>query len=157
MLFEKALKAVLNWEGDYTNDPRDPGGETRYGISKRAYPDLNIWLLTVEEAANIYRADYWEKCQCDKFADPVAILLFDTAVNMGNDAAAKMLQSVVGVKVDGIIGPKTIHGVNMADPVWVVRELAAARMLRYSKMKNWDVYGTGWTRRLFDVALHAIK
>jgi hypothetical protein len=59
--FERAVAFVLRHEGGYVNDPRDPGGETKYGISKRAYPRLDIKGLTEADAKEIYRRDYWEK------------------------------------------------------------------------------------------------
>lgn len=88
---EKALEFVLIWEvgprpkieGGYTNDPDDPGGETKWGISKRAYPDLDIANLTLEDAIEIYRKDYWNPCNCDNLDWPLACAVFDTAVNCG--------------------------------------------------------------------------
>ena len=50
MTFDEAFDTLIGHEGGYSNDPRDPGGETRYGISKRAYPDVNIATLTLEQA-----------------------------------------------------------------------------------------------------------
>ncbi len=85
--FERALKLVLDHEGGYVNDPDDPGGETKYGISKRAYPSLDIKNLTVEQAAGIYWRDYWDACSCDQLAYPMDITVFDTAVNCGCGAA----------------------------------------------------------------------
>lgn len=62
--FEKAVAFVLRHEGGYTNDNRDPGGETKFGISKRAYPSLDIKNLTEEQAKVIYRRDYWDRAGC---------------------------------------------------------------------------------------------
>jgi lysozyme family protein len=158
MVFEKALKIVLSWEAGYVNDPHDPGGETKYGICKRQYPEIDIANLTIEKAAEIYKRDYWNKCSCDSFEEPVAILLFDTAVNMGVVSAITMLQTITGgIDVDGVIGPKTIHVVNMTDQVKIVREFASARFRRYTQMDGWEYYGKGWTRRLVDVVIKAVS
>ena len=81
--FERSLKFVLDHEGGYVNDLDDPGGETNYGISKRAYPSLDIKNLTVEQAAGIYWRDYWDACSCDKLVYPIDCYVFDTAVNCG--------------------------------------------------------------------------
>ncbi len=59
--FEKAMTFIFKWEGGYVNDGNDPGGETNFGISKRAYPNLDIKNLTKDEAKQIYYRDYWEK------------------------------------------------------------------------------------------------
>ncbi len=88
---ERALDFVLKWEGGYVNDPKDPGGETKYGISKRAFPMLDIKDLTRGEAADIYRHEYWEKAGCDGLSWPMNMVVFDTAVNLGVGRALDML------------------------------------------------------------------
>ncbi|MBI5236243.1 MAG: hypothetical protein HY886_08345 [Deltaproteobacteria bacterium] len=85
--FDRAIAFVLKWEGGYVNDPRDPGGETKYGISKRAYPMLNIKDLELEDAKTIYKKDYWLKAGCGKLEWPLSLVHFDTAVNMGHSRA----------------------------------------------------------------------
>lgn len=84
-LFKLAFTFSLRWEGGdkYTNDPVDPGGETKYGISKRAYPDVDIKSLTLAEAEQIYYNDYWLKAGCDTMDKDLAIVVFDAAVNCG--------------------------------------------------------------------------
>ena len=82
-----AFIAIWEWgtrkDGGYTNDPVDPGGETKWGISKRAYPDIDIKSLTKEEALIIYEKDYWLKIGADKMEKRMAIACFDSAVNCG--------------------------------------------------------------------------
>lgn len=73
------------------NDPEDPGGETKYGISKRAYPRLDIKNLTLEDASAIYKRDYWNAAGCDDLDDSLALVVFDTAVNCGVGRAKKWL------------------------------------------------------------------
>ena len=87
--FDRAVVFVLRHEGVYVNDPRDPGGETKYGISKRAYPMLNIKDLSVEDAKLIYEKDYWLKAGCNKLQWPLNLVHFDTAVNMGYGRATE--------------------------------------------------------------------
>lgn len=81
--FEKAVAFVLKHEGGYINDPRDPGGETKYGISKRAYPALDIKNLTEEQAKAIYRLDYWDRGGCNSLDWPLCFVHFDSCVNLG--------------------------------------------------------------------------
>ena len=85
--FERALEFVLRWEGGYSNDPRDPGGETNFGISKRAYPRENIHDMTRKRAAELYKRDYWEPAGCEALPYPAALAVFDTAVNCGTVSA----------------------------------------------------------------------
>lgn len=81
--FRKALAFVLKWEGGYVNDPTDVGGETKWGISKRAHPKEDIALMTPERAARIYADEYWTACACDNIPHPKNVAVFDTAVNCG--------------------------------------------------------------------------
>jgi lysozyme family protein len=117
--FLKIVNITINNEGEYSNDPRDPGGETKYGISKRSYPHLDIKNLTREEAIEIYRDDFWNKHPFAKIKDfNICQKFFDIAVNMGYTQAAKLLQRAQGdVKVDGIMGTISIGEVNASNPV----------------------------------------
>src|SRR5512137_1244197 len=92
--FEKALAFVLgpNIEGGYSFDPDDPGGETKYGISKRTYPLYNIKNLTLADAKWLYKRDYWDKCDCDGMDWPFDIILFDSAVQHGVAKASLLCQ-----------------------------------------------------------------
>lgn len=111
--FEKFIPIILKHEGGYVNDPNDKGGETKYGISKRAYPNLDIKNLTVDDAKKIYLKNYYNKLSCDLFADELlALHLFDMGVNTGVSRAAKRLQIIIGVHPDGIIGKQTIQEAN---------------------------------------------
>lgn len=77
------MEFLLKWEGGYVNDPKDPGGETKYGISKKAYPDEDIKNLSPERALQIYASDYWDKAGCDAVPYPLNVVVFDSAVNCG--------------------------------------------------------------------------
>lgn len=81
--FRRALQFTLSWEGGYVNDPDDPGGETKWGISKRSYPHLDIKNLSPEEALEIYHRDYWTSTNCDSYSLPNALVIFDSAVTCG--------------------------------------------------------------------------
>ena len=89
--FERALAFTLSWEGGYSLDKDDPGGETKYGISKRAYPNLDIKNLTTKQAAEIYRKDYWTPAGCDALPDKLGMCHFDAAVNHGLHRAQAFL------------------------------------------------------------------
>ena len=117
--FDSAFKRLLIFEGGYVLDELDSGGETKYGISKRSYPHVNIKALTKKQAKEIYRTDWGEKYKYDKMANmcegnysEIAIRLFILAVNIGPKNAHKVLQrSLIAtgeeLDVDGIIGEHT--------------------------------------------------
>jgi lysozyme family protein len=90
MKFEEAVQFILLKEGGYVNDPNDPGGETNFGISKRAYPNEDIKNMTKERAIEIYRKDYWNELNLDNVTFPMKLVMFDTAVNMGVTASKQL-------------------------------------------------------------------
>jgi lysozyme family protein len=111
--FVKSIELVLQHEGGYVNDPLDAGGETNFGISKRAYPNLDIRNLTVDQAKHIYFNDYWNPIRGDLIVtNELAYHVFDMAVNAGTGAAARLLQRIVGTTDDGVIGPVTLKAID---------------------------------------------
>lgn len=151
--FDSALRVVLANEGGYSNNPSDPGGETNYGICKRDYPNMDIKNLTVEQAGIIYRAQYWDKIKGDSLPYPLALFVFDAAVNQGVDAAIKMLQKAVGVVQDGILGTQTLDAIHHADQKYLSAKFMATRAMRYIGTRNFDQFGTGWMTRLFTTTM----
>lgn len=154
MNWDEAFKRVIGFEGDYVNHPSDPGGETKFGISKRAYPDLNIRDLTLEDAKTIYKRDYWDKLRLDELPDNIRYPLFDTAVNSGIGTAVKLLQRACFVMDDGALGPKTIQAANTTKDL--AARYAVARLLFLSDLKPFDTFGRGWTRRVAQVLLDSL-
>lgn len=92
--FDSCIGFVLAAEGGYVNDKYDSGGETKYGISKKSYSDVDIRNLTLDEAKAIYKKDYWDACGCDSLKEPLDIVVFDTAVNMGVGRAKEFLTKI---------------------------------------------------------------
>jgi lysozyme family protein len=155
MSFDRAVAHVLAWEGGTVNDPRDRGGLTRYGISRLAYPDLDITHLTEADARAIYKRDYWNKLQCDSLPEQVAFALFDCAVNVGVEQATKILQRALGIRADGVLGPETMRAAKSPDTVKVVRDFTLERMQFYMSLSTYSVFGKGWLRRSIDTAMRA--
>ncbi len=77
MTFEQAVKIILEKEGGYVNHPKDPGGETKFGITKKFYPNVDIKNLTIEKAAEIYRKEYWGKIQAELMPSYLRLIAFD--------------------------------------------------------------------------------
>lgn len=116
--WDKSIEFVLKMEGGSSpeNVPDDSGGWTKFGISQKAYPMLDIKNLTLDEARAIYMKDYWVPCGGDDLPWPLSISTFDCAVNMGVKTSIRMLQMALEVDVDGIIGEKTITAAKQATP-----------------------------------------
>ena len=152
--FNRALEKTLKWEGGYVDDPQDPGGETRYGISKRSYPALDIERLTLLQARAIYREDFWEKPGFEKVENfELACKLFDLGVNMGAWRAVRMLQDAANLFgadliVDGYIGPKTLTFINgYRHPQaleMALKIMAGNHYIRQNKPR----FIAGWLKRL---------
>lgn len=156
MTFEQAVEVVLKHEGGYVFHPKDPGGETNFGISKRAYPYLKIKELTRDDAIEIYRSDYWNRIGIDQLPSEIRLMVFDTAVNMGPARAIGFLQAVVGAKVDGNFGPETLRQVLEFDPLQILHKYALRRLDTYATLSTFNTFGVGWTRRLLDVSLRSV-
>lgn len=155
--FENSVNFTLKWEGGYVNDPKDAGGETKYGISKRAYPNVDIKSLTLDAAKAIYKRDYWDAVSGDLLPVGVDTFVFDSAVNSGTTTAKKWLQAALGVKVDGVIGPKTLEAVKKADSKQLVINLGQQRMNFLRSLSSWKFYGAGWTNRVSDLIKFCLK
>jgi len=151
--FENVIKKVLVNEGGYVNDPKDSGGETKFGITKRTYPNVDIKNLTIAEAEAIYKRDFWDRLKGDDIAsDDVAYEIFDTAVNMGVRTSSKLAQMVIGAYPDGIIGQKTLEELNGADVELFVAKFKLSKVARYTYLakkypKNRKFF-FGWINRV---------
>ncbi len=149
-LFEQAVGFVLKdeIEGGYVNDPRDPGGETNFGIAKKYHPKVNIKNLTRAGAVAIYKAQYWDPINGDDLPPKLAVAAFDCAVNQGVSIARKMIQRAAGVTADGVIGPVTLAAVQKADQDALVLELLGWRLRRYAFTNNSATFMRGWANRI---------
>lgn len=155
MNFDVAINRVLSSEGGYVNNPADPGGETKWGISKRSYPMLDIATLTREDAIEIYKHDFWVAGQMDKMPDAVAFNALDFAVNSGIQTALRKLQEAIGVADDGHIGPVTMAAMQAMAPHDLAVKYIAARLKFMAKLKAWDTFGRGWANRIADNLLYS--
>jgi len=123
--FDSAFEIVVGIEGNYSDDPKDPGGETKYGISKRAHPSLDIANLTLEDAKAIYKREYWDVLGLDNEPWYVQLMLFDMSVNQGQNLTRSLRARYP----------------NFPD-------LAVARVDHYWTDPNFSRFGHGWLRRV---------
>ena len=155
--FTKIIDVVLKHEGGYVNDPDDPGGETNFGISKKAYPDLDIANLNEFQAKEIYYNDYWKRNKLDIVPEKLQKIFFDMCVNFGRKGAVKVLQEAANskhtnkIEVDGGYGPNTEKAINDVEP----ERVRAYRALRFAKLAisnpKLGKYWYGWFRRAISV------
>ena len=155
--FEACLGEILKHEGGYVNHPKDPGGETNFGISKRSYPREDIKAMTRARAAAIYRRDYWDAVCGDDLPDGLDLVAFDAAVNSGVSRGAKWVQGAVGVIADGRIGEQTIAAAQRADTATAIHLALGRRLAFMRSLKTWGTFGKGWARRIDGVQVVALE
>lgn len=161
--FARCMDAVLLQEGGFSDLPGDSGGPTKYGISTpvltawRGHPvsRADVWNLTKDEAAQIYRERYWAKIIGDLLPAGPDLVAFDCAVNQGPGIAARFLQQAVNVTVDGLVGPNTIAALRKANPLDVIDRVSALRRARYQNTDGFAEFGTDWLRRLDQITTQA--
>lgn len=146
--FDITASRLLSAEGNYVNNPDDPGGETKYGISKRSYPNLNIKDLTFEDAKAIYKKDFWDTVNADSLYPSVTFQLFDFAINSGIQTAIRYLQRSVGVADDGHWGPISKAAAAKMSENDMLMLLNANRLEFMTSLSTWPTFAKGWARRI---------
>lgn len=146
--FDVAINRLLDSEGGYVNNPADPGGETKFGISKRSYPQLDIAALTRDQAIEIYRRDFWNPIGGDALPRGVGYQLLAFAVNSGISTAIRALQRSVGVADDGHFGPVSMAALQASTAHDVVMLVIAERLFFMTGASAWPTFGRGWARRI---------
>jgi len=163
--YNKCLETILHHEGGYVNHPKDPGGETNLGVTKRVYEEWggtkDMKDLVVEDVAPIYRKNYWDKLKGDDLPGGLDLCVFDFGVNAGPGRAAKYLQTMIGTVADGGIGPNTLRKVsdyvNEHGIEETVKKYQEARQGYYESLSTFETFGRGWTRRVTETTELALK
>lgn len=156
--FLTAVAFTLKHEGGHLTEERakqlrDKGGETKYGISKASYPELDIANLTEEEAVAIYRRDYWERIRGDELPLPVAFAAFDYAVNSGPGMAHRAIRQAVGLPQRGGLTPQVLRRLKSANPVEVTRSVLKYRADHIALLsRQQPQFASGWQRRVIESA-----
>jgi len=155
--FDQAFDLLITHEGGFAHRPfsDDPGGTTMYGITEKVARangyEGKMQDLTLDFAKSVYRKQYWDACQCDGMPDAIRYPLFDAAVNSGVSQSIKWLQSCVGVKVDGALGPITRQAANMAAPQVLRQQMLGKRLAFMTRLDNWSANAKGWSRRIASI------
>lgn len=152
---------VLKYEGGYVNNPNDKGGPTNKGVTLNTYRSVygraktinDLKYMTGNEWRHIFKSLYWDKCKADDITDQsIANILVDWAYNSGPLIPIKHLQRILGVKDDGIIGPKTMQVLNNRSPLPLFGALKQDRIAFYkaivAKNPSQKVFLNGWLNRV---------
>ena len=160
--YNKCLETILHHEGGYVNHPKDPGGETNLGVTKRVYLEhggtKDMKDLLVEDVAPIYKKGYWDKMKGDDLPSGLDLCVFDFGVNAGPGRSAKYLQTMIGTVADGGIGPNTLKAVaNYVEEVGLeqaVENFQEARALAYEGISRIHLEGSHYRN---DIALKVVS
>jgi lysozyme family protein len=153
------LDGLIDREGGYVDHPADPGGETKFGISRRflirvGLPNENIRGMTRERAKELYQLYFVEPNRLDEFKDPrLANLVLDWLVNGG--PAIKALQRLLKVEADGVVGEKTLAAANGLRPIELDALCATYlydRMFYFASLTK-HPFIKGWLARLVKLGL----
>ena len=151
-IFTEFFNRLMKHEGGYVNHPKDPGGETMWGVTKRVAqahgyhgPMRQLPKATAQKIAD---KSYWQAIHGDELPRSVAWQLVDAAYNHGNKQAVKFLQRAIGASADGLIGPRTLAAVKAMDSNDIIFRFNAERLEFYTNLGAWATFGRGWTRRV---------
>jgi len=170
--FDTVMDWVFTHEGGYSIDRNDPGNwtggkvgkgqlkGTKFGISAKAYPNLDIKSLTKEQARALYKRDYWDKVKGDDLPAGLDYVAYDAAINSGPPQSAKWIQRAVGVDADGLIGAQTLAAIDAAarkNEEALIASATSQRLAFLKSLKTWSRYGNGWKRRVDEVNANSLK
>lgn len=151
MKFEEAVGYIFILEGGETDDPRDRGGRTKFGIAKAFFPDINFDAFTKADARVIYKTQYWNAMRIESLPPALRLPIFDAGVNIGPGTAIRLLQRVLGVSEDGIVGEITLKALENR-PHWdVIDAFQHERLLHYVSLADFNTFGRGWVNRIAQV------
>ena len=162
--FLTAVDRVLRNEGGYSSNPADPGGATKFGISAREYPGINIATLTREDAMKIYWREWWLKFGFARLPTAAAAKTFDLAVNIGSAHAIVCLQRALRacghrVSEDGSLGAETALAAARADSAALISALRSeaasyyrvtAALARGPRRNGDQEFLQGWLNRAYE-------
>lgn len=164
--YPDGVRHLFMHEGGYTNDPRDPGGPTNFGITLKDYrlyinprgQAEDVRNMTVAQARAIYKSKYWDAMRCDSLPAGVDYVMFDYGVNSGIGRAGKVLRRLLGLPDNtGVVTDAVIAATLKRDPAELVRAIDAERLAFLKHLKTWPVFGKGWGRRVAEVDAYALK
>ncbi|MDR3475180.1 MAG: glycosyl hydrolase 108 family protein [Devosia sp.] len=170
--FAACLDQVLRQEGGYSDHALDPGGATNMGITRRtlarwrvvspwwSLPKTEVRALGKPEAAAIYKALYWDRCNAGALPAGLDLGLFDYAVNSGPDRAIKTLQNELNVVADGFVGPLTLNAIKirigLAGVAGLITALCDGRLGFLQRLAISATFGAGWSRRVAEIRVAAL-
>lgn len=155
MNFDQSFDQLIGFEGGYSNDSSDPGGETMWGVTRRVALQEgyqgSMRQLPRETAKAIYLKRYWTPIHADQAPEAARYALFDSSVNAGVTQTARWIERALGVGEDGVLGPITLAAMQKADGVRLAAVVLGLQLDFKTSLPTWGGYGRGWARRIADI------
>lgn len=163
--FDQCLALVLKHEGGFVNNPKDPGGMTNLGVTKKVWEEWvshpvdepTMKALGPMDVAPLYKKMYWDKIKGDELPSGVDYACFDLAVNSGVSRAIKTLQKALGVSADGVIGQATLDAIESSNHRDLATEICDIRLNFLQSLPTFATFGAGWSRRVSEVEATAFS
>ena len=157
--FGVAFNSMLRHEGGFVNHPKDPGGMTNLGVTKKVWDEwtggnadeTEMRSLTPEKVAPLYKKRYWDAVKGNDLPSGLDVCVFDCAVNSGVHRAVRILQRILGVKEDGVIGPVTIAATTAIPVDDLIERYTKERQDFLESLPTFSTFGKGWTTRVAEV------
>ncbi len=163
-------RMINRYEGGYGWNRSDPGGPTKYGITcydlaehrHLAMDSMARWAplvkaMPLSEADDIYTSKYATACDFQNLERGKDCVVFDFGVNSGPSRSVKYAQATVGVRVDGVLGPKTLDAINNYDPRSFINKFCDTRLDFLHRLGTWRVFGSGWAARVKDLRTYSLN
>lgn len=162
-IFAHSFKLLLKHEGGFVNHPKDPGGMTNLGVTKRAWESYvghsvgeeEMRALTPAKVEPFYKAKYWDLVKGDELPSGLDHCLFDTCVNSGPSRAVMLLQDALGIPIDGHLGPMTLGAIAHHALGQLISSYTTVRLAYLEDLPTWGTFGKGWKTRVEGVEQEA--
>lgn len=163
--WDKCFSLVLENEGGFVNNPKDPGGMTNLGVTKQVWEswvdrdvtESEMRSLTPNIVKPLYKKNYWDKIRGDQLPLGVDYAAYDFAVNSGIGKSSRILQQIAAVPADGIIGPQSIAAILACNPDEMIDTICDTRLQFLKNLPTWATFGRGWQSRVDSVKATALQ
>lgn len=165
MNWNRCFVLLLQSEGGYSDDPKDPGGRTNLGVTQtvweswvgRASNEKEMRNLVPTDVEPLYKRKYWDACRCDDLPTGLDYVVFDFAVNAGVGRSIKTLQSSVDATVDGQLGKMTLDAVSKFPTDVTIFRFSDEKVKFYKSLPTFSTFDKGWLDRVERVKNDALK
>jgi len=170
--FEKSLELILASEGGFQTESADSGnklpdgraGSTNLGVTQANWEAFlghpvtwnDMKALTSQTVSPFYKKKYWDKVMGDELPTSVDFMMFDFAINHGVGGCVKVMQGVVGVPMDGGMGPQTLNAIKAIPVQQLIQKFSNAKEAYYKSLNN-PTYEKGWLNRVAKVENDALN